>query len=156
MSEDRYAKKWQAMVGISLMSFVVFIDYGIVNTILPGIQADLGADLRELRWVMNGFYIAIAMFMVTMGRLGDIYGRRKVLYIGVICFGLLSALAGASINLEMLIRLRILQGIVDAIALTCAAALVTNALPEDEQGKAFGIFIERDGRRHGDRAGARR
>ena len=46
MSEDRYAKKWQAMVGISLMSFVVFIDYGIVNTILPGIQADLGADLR--------------------------------------------------------------------------------------------------------------
>lgn len=139
--DDRYAKKWRAMVGISLLSFVVFIDYGIVNTILPGIQADLQADLRELRWVMNGFYIAIAMFMVTMGRLGDIYGRRKVLYIGVVCFGALSALAGASINLEMLIALRILQGVVGAIALTCAAALVTNAFPEDEQGKAFGIFM---------------
>lgn len=72
------------MVGISLMSFVVFIDYGIVNTILPGIQADLRADLRELRWVMIGFYTAIAMFMVTMGRIGDIHGRRQVLCIGVV------------------------------------------------------------------------
>ena len=141
MSEERYAKKWQAMLGISLLSFVVFIDYGLVNTILPGIQADLQASVSELQWIMNAFFMMLAIFMVTMGRLGDIYGRRLVLYIGTIVFGIASAVAGAAPSAEILIAARVVQGICGAIGLTCAVSLVTYAFPEKEHGRAFGIFM---------------
>ncbi len=139
--EDRYAKKWRALVGISLLSFIVFMDYGIVNTILPGIQADLLASVRQLQWVMNVFFMTLAMFMVTMGRLGDIYGRRRVLYIGVVVFGVASAVCGASPDPAILIAARAVQGTAAAIGLTCAASLVTHAFPEDEKGRALGFFM---------------
>ncbi|MEM7445722.1 MAG: MFS transporter [Pseudomonadota bacterium] len=141
MSEDRYAKKWQAMIGIGLLSFVVFMDFGLANTILPGIQADLQATVNELQWVMNAFAMMLAMFVVTMGRLGDIYGRRMVLYIGTVVFGLSSVLAGAAPGPEILIVARVVQGISGAIGMTCAVSLVMYAFPEEEHGRALGIFM---------------
>jgi len=138
---DRYAKKWRAMLGIGLLSFVVFMDFGLANTILPGVQADLQATVSELQWVMNAFAMMLAMFVVTMGRLGDIYGRRLVLYVGTIVFGLSSAVAGAAPSPEILIAARVVQGISGAIGLTCAVSLVTYAFPEKEHGRAFGIFM---------------
>ncbi len=139
--EDRYAHKWRALVGISLLSFIVFMDYGLANTILPGIQKDLLASVSELQWVMNVFFMALAMFMVTMGRLGDIYGRRRVLYIGVVVFGVASAVCGAAPDPEILIAARAVQGVAAAIGLTCAASLTTHAFPQDEQGRALGFFM---------------
>ncbi|MEM7121702.1 MAG: MFS transporter [Pseudomonadota bacterium] len=139
--DDRYAKKWRALVGISLLSFIVFMDYGIVNTILPGIQADLLASVGQLQWVMNVFFMTLAMFMVTMGRLGDIYGRRRVLYIGTAIFGVASAVCGAAPNPEILIAARAVQGTTAAVGLACAASLVTHAFPEEESGRAMGFFM---------------
>ena len=55
---DGSPKKWLALIGISILCFVVFLDFTIVNTILPGIQRDLHADVDELQWVMNAFLIA--------------------------------------------------------------------------------------------------
>ncbi len=91
---DASPKRWQALVGISILCFVVFVDFTIVNTILPGIQRELHATVDQLQWVMNAFFLMLTVFMVTMGRLGDIYGRRRVLYAGVIAFALASLLAG--------------------------------------------------------------
>ena len=71
-----YPKRWIALVGISTLSF---IDFNIVNTILPGIQRELNATVDQLQWMMNSFILTLTVFMVTMGRLGDIHGRRKVL-----------------------------------------------------------------------------
>jgi MFS family permease len=88
-----YPKRWIALIGISILSFVVFIDFIIVNTILPGIQRDLHASVDELQWVMNAFFLMLTVFMVTMGRLGDIFGRRRVFYTGVIIFALASFMA---------------------------------------------------------------
>ncbi|MEM7445389.1 MAG: MFS transporter [Pseudomonadota bacterium] len=139
--DDRYARKWRALIGISLLSFVGFMDYAIVNTILPGIQADLQATVSQLQWVMNAFFMMLAMFMVTMGRVGDIYGRRIVLYIGVLAFGVASAMAGISDSPGILIAWRVVQGISGAVTFTCATSLVTNAFPQEEQGRAFGIFM---------------
>ncbi len=139
--DDRYAKKWRALIGISLLSFVGFMDYAIVTTILPGIQADLLATVSQLQWVMSGFAMMLAMFMVTMGRVGDIFGRRRVLYIGVVVFGVASALAGFSPSPEFLIACRLLQGFAGAITFTCAASLLTFAFPQEEQGRALGVFM---------------
>jgi MFS family permease len=79
--------------------------------------------------------------MVTMGRLGDVFGRRRVLYSGVIVFALASFLAGTSPSAEFLIACRTIQGIASAVVLTCGAALVTHHFPEDEQGRALGVFM---------------
>jgi EmrB/QacA subfamily drug resistance transporter len=139
--DDRYQHKWRALIGISLLSFIVFMDYSIVNTILPGIQADLLATVGQLQWMMNAFFMALAMFMVTMGRLGDIYGRRRVLYIGVVVFGAASIACSVAPDAGFLIAGRAVQGMAGAIGLTCAAALVTHAFPQDEQGRALGFFM---------------
>ncbi len=138
---EAYAKRWQALLGISILSFVVFIDFTIVNTILPGIQRDLHATVDQLQWVMNAFFLMLTVFMVTMGRLGDLYGRRRILYIGVIAFGVASLLAGLSGSPEFLIACRFVQGIAGAIMLTCSVGLVTHHFPENEQGRALAVFM---------------
>lgn len=135
------SNRWQALSGISILSFVVFIDFTIVNTILPGIQRDLHASVDELQWVMNAFFLMLTVFMVTMGRLGDIYGRRLVFYIGVIVFALASFLAGTSGDPQFLIGCRFLQGIAGAVTVTLGAALATHHFPESERGRALATFM---------------
>lgn len=135
------SKKWIALTGISILSFVVFIDFTIVNTILPGIQRDLTATVGQLQWVMNSFVLMLTVMMVTAGRLGDIFGRRRALYIGVIVFGAASFLAGASEDPQFLIFCRFLQGVAAAIILTCGTALACHHFPESEQGTALAVFM---------------
>lgn len=134
-------KKWLALTGISILSFIVFLDFTIVNTILPGIQRDLQATVDELQMVMNAFFLMLTVFMVTMGRLGDIYGRRRVLYAGVIVFAAASIIAGTAGTAEILIACRFVQGIAGAILLTCGVALVNHHFPEAEQGRAVAVFM---------------
>jgi len=134
-------RRWTALVGISILSFVVFIDFTIVNTIMPGIQRELNASFDQLQWVMNGFVIMLTVFMVAMGRLGDIYGRRRMLFFGVILFALASFAAGAAPSPGVLIVCRFVQGIGGAAALTLGAALVGHHFPENEQGRAMAIFM---------------
>ena len=134
-------KRWVALTGISILSFVVFIDFTIVNTILPGIQQELHASVDELQWVINAFFLMLTVFMVMMGRLGDIYARRRMLYIGVIVFALASFLAGTANDPQFLIACRFAQGIAGAIVLTCAVGLVNHHFPEDEQGRALAVFM---------------
>ena len=138
---DGSLKKWQALTGISILCFVVFLDFTIVNTILPGIQRDLHADVDELQWVMNAFFLMLTVFMVTMGRIGDIHGRRRVLYTGVVVFAAASFVAGTAGDPAVLIACRFVQGIAGAILLTCAVGLVNHHFPESEQGRALAIFM---------------
>ena len=134
-------KKWLALTGISILSFIVFLDFTIVNTILPGIQRDLHATVDELQMVMNAFFLMLTVFMVTMGRVGDIYGRRRVLYAGVIVFAAASIIAGTAGTAEILIACRFVQGIAGAILLTCGVALVEHHFPEPERGRAVAVFM---------------
>ncbi|MGE5146180.1 MAG: MFS transporter [Candidatus Eiseniibacteriota bacterium] len=138
---DGLSKRWLALIGISILSFVVFIDFTIVNTILPGIQRELHATVDELQWVMNAFFLMLTVFMVTMGRLGDIYGRRLVFYIGVVVFALASFLAGTAQDPQFLIACRFAQGIAGAVTVTLGAALATHHFPESERGRALATFM---------------
>jgi MFS family permease len=69
---DVYEKRWQALIGISILCLVAFIDFTIVNTILPGVQRDLHATFDQLQWVMNAFILMLTVFMITTGRLGHL------------------------------------------------------------------------------------
>jgi len=138
---EPFPKRWQALTGISILSLVGFVDFTVVNTILPGIQRDLHASVDQLQWVMNAFFLMLVVFMVTTGRLGDIYGRRKALYAGVVVFAIASFVAGAAPSAEILIACRFVQGMCAAALLTCAVGLVNHHFPETEQGRALAIFM---------------
>ena len=80
------ARKRLALAGLSLSAFVAYLDFAIVNTALPSIQRDLTLTFVQLQWVMNIFVLALCIFMVNMGRFGDIFGRRVLLYTGLVVF----------------------------------------------------------------------
>jgi EmrB/QacA subfamily drug resistance transporter len=134
-------RKWWVLTGVSIASFLGCIDFTIVNTALPAIQSALNVSVTKLQWVINAFILALSAFMVVMGRLADIYGRRLVLYIGIIVFGLSSLGAGFSPNIEWLIFFRLMQGISCAILYTASGAIVSNAFPVQERGKAIGTLF---------------
>ena len=101
-------KHWIALIGISLANFLGCLDFTIVNTGLPTIQHDLSANVTELQWVINSFMLALSATMVVMGRVADIYGRRKILYIGMLIFALSSLGAGLAPTVNALIVFRLM------------------------------------------------
>jgi EmrB/QacA subfamily drug resistance transporter len=133
-------KRWWVMVGVGMASFIGCIDFTIVNTALPTIQQSLHLTFTQLQWIMNIFMFMLPVFLVIGGRLGDVYGARRILYASVIVFGLTSLGAGLSDTITPLLIYRGLQGIAAALMFPCAAAVVLNAFPEDQQGRALGIL----------------
>lgn len=132
--------KTLVLIGVSLLSFTGFLDATIVSTALPAIQAGLQMSVTELQWVMNAFFLGISAFMASMGRIADLYGRRRVFYIGTIIFGLASLGAGFSPNGTWLIFFRAIQGISTAITIPVGIALIQTVFEQHEIAKAMGIF----------------
>jgi EmrB/QacA subfamily drug resistance transporter len=130
-----------ALLGISLASFLGCVDFTIVNTALPAIQANLAATVTQLQWVMTIFMLALTAFMVVAGKLSDLYGRRLYLYIGMIVFGLSSLGAGLSPNIHCLIFFRFIQGFSVAILYTVPVSIIPSLFPAEEQGKATGLLM---------------
>lgn len=133
-------RKWWVLTGISLLSVLAYLDFSIVSTALPSIQSSLQISYVELQWVMNVFVLTNCIFLVNMGKLGDIFGNRLFLYIGSVIFGLATLLGGLSLSGEMLILFRALQGFAVAIIMPTSLALITNTFPENEKGRAIGIW----------------
>jgi EmrB/QacA subfamily drug resistance transporter len=135
------SKKWWVLAGVSIASFLGCIDFTIVNTALPAIQTSLVSTMTQLQWIVNIFILALSTCMVIMGRLADIYGRRLLLYCGMIGFGLSSLCAGFANNIDTLILFRLIQGIACAILYTASGAIISNAFPANERGKAIGALF---------------
>ena len=110
------------------------------NASLPSIQADLGSNINQLQWTMAGFGLLFCSFLVIMGRLGDIYGRKKFLIYSLIGFSIASIGAGLANTPNFLIFTRMLQGFFGAAILPCGTALTANEFPNEEQGRALGIY----------------
>lgn len=127
-------------MGLSLAGMVAFVDFTIVNTVLPSIQGALEVSFVELQWVMNAFVLALCVFMVNMGRFGDIFGKRLMLYIGLVLFGAASMLCGIAENGIFLIIFRAVQGLGVAMLIPSSLALVAVIFPAEERGKAIGIW----------------
>ncbi|GGQ09834.1 MFS transporter [Streptomyces roseolilacinus] len=142
MSDDGSEKvrKWWAFAGLGTLSFLGCIDLTIVSTAAPVIQDDLGATVTELQLIVNVFVVALSTGMVTMGRLADSHGRRKVLYTGAAVFCAASLGAGFATVPEWLIAFRFLQGAACAVLYTATGALVTAIFPPHERGKAIGCL----------------
>src|SRR5271154_6077692 len=114
-AENAHPRRWLAL-SIGLTAAVLSVmDFFILNVSIPIIQTDLGATFSQIQWLIAGYGLAYAVFLITGGRLGDIYGRKRMFMFGVSGFTLASALCGFATSPEMLVASRVLQGVLAAI-----------------------------------------
>jgi EmrB/QacA subfamily drug resistance transporter len=132
--------KWWTLVGACFGLFLLMLDSTVVSLALPRIRGDVGASAEQLQWMMNGYLLTIAVLAVTAGRLGDIFGRRRLFLIGMLGFGIGSVVSGVAGDPDLLILGRVLQGVGAAPVLTLSLALVCNVFPDEEVPKALGIW----------------
>ena len=133
-------RKWWTLGSMSFALFMIMLDNTVVNVALPSIQSDLGASLSALEWTINAYTLVFAVLLVTGGRLGDIFGRRRAFLFGVIVFALSSATAGFAQNDLSLVVSRAVQGIGAAFMMPATLSIITNAFPAHERGKAIGTW----------------
>jgi EmrB/QacA subfamily drug resistance transporter len=137
---DKPARPWLSLVVLCLGTFAVLLDATIVNVALPSIITDLHASLDQALWVINAYLLVFAGLLIVAGRLGDMFGPRRLFVIGLALFAAASALCGAAQSPGQLIAARVLQG-VGAAALTPQAMVIIQAVfPRERMGAAFGVF----------------
>jgi EmrB/QacA subfamily drug resistance transporter len=134
------SRKWWTLIGACSGLFILMLDSTVVALALSSIRAELSASAAALQWVMNGYLLTIAVLVVTAGRLGDMFGRKRAFVAGMVLFGAGSVLSGAAQSPEMLIGGRVLQGVGAAPVLSLSLAIVCNVFPAAEQPRALGIW----------------
>jgi EmrB/QacA subfamily drug resistance transporter len=135
-----------ALVLISVAQLMVVLDGTIVNIALPYIQSDLGISTANLRWVVTGYALAFGSLLLLGGRLGDLYGRRKIFMAGLVVFGVASLLGGLATSEGLLLAARALQGLGAALASPAALALIATTFPAGPaRSRAFAVYAAMSG-----------
>ena len=139
-SGEGHPRRW-AILGVLVVSLlVVILDNTVLNIALPTIQRDLGASQSELVWSIDSYILVFASTLFTWGILGDKYGRKKILIIGLVLFGLASFACAFATTPGMLIGFRALMGVGGAAVLPTTLAIITVVFPPHERGKAIGAW----------------
>ncbi len=136
---ENYSHKWLGLFGISILAFTAYLDFTIVNTALPFIQKAFDIDILQLQWVSNIFSIIVSMTMIASGKFGDLWGRKRLFYLGVGVFAIAAMGAGMSPNIDLLIFFRGLQAVGASILFICSTALISQTFPSEFRYKAIGI-----------------
>ncbi len=133
-------RRWWTLGAMCFALFMIMLDNTVVNVALPSIQRELRTTLSSLEWTVNAYTLVFAVLLVTGGRLGDIFGRRRMFLFGVVVFALSSAAIGAAPSDGWLIGGRAAQGIGAAFMMPATLSIITNAFPAHERGKAIGTW----------------
>jgi EmrB/QacA subfamily drug resistance transporter len=133
-------RRWWTLGAMCFALFMVMLDNTVTNVALPSIQRDFDASLSALEWTINAYTLTFAVLLVTGGRLGDIFGRRRIFLIGVGVFAFASATIGFAPNDGWLVGSRALQGVGAALMMPGTLSIITNAFPPQERGRAIGIW----------------
>ncbi len=133
-------RRWFTLGAMCFALFMVMLDNTVVNVALPSIQRDLNVSISNLEWTVNAYTLTFAVLLVTGGRLGDIFGRRRVFLIGVAIFGLSSLFIAFSQTDVWLIAGRAMQGVGAALMMPATLSIITNTFPPEERGKAIGTW----------------
>ena len=132
--------RWPALVILLTGAFLPAFDFFVVNVALPAMHTELGARPQDLELVVAGYGLAFAILLITGGRLGDLYGRKKLFIIGMVGFTIASALCGLATSPAVLIASRILQGLTAALMNPQVLAIIRVTFPEGERARAIGYF----------------
>jgi EmrB/QacA subfamily drug resistance transporter len=133
-------RRWWTLGAMCFALFMIMLDNTVVNVALPSIQKDLDSSISGLEWTVNAYTLSFAVLLVTGGRLGDIFGRRRMFVFGVMVFGLASAFIGFSQSEAWLVFGRAVQGLGAAFMMPATLSIISNAFPPHERGKAIGTW----------------
>jgi EmrB/QacA subfamily drug resistance transporter len=138
---DRASSLRAALIAATLASFLTPFMDSATNVALPSISGEFGMDAILLNWIRAAYLLAAAMFLVPIGKLADIHGRKRVFAYGLSVFTLAALLIGLSTSSSMLISVRVLQGIGSAMIFGTGVAILTSAFPPGERGRVLGINV---------------
>ena len=134
------ANKWVVLILVALGAFMTTLDSSIVNIALPAIAHTFGVGVSgAIEWIIIGYLIVIAAFLLTLGRLADMVGRKPIYEAGLVIFVLGSIFSGAAPSLAMLIIARLFQGVGGAFIFAVNVAMITSVFPASERGRALGL-----------------
>jgi EmrB/QacA subfamily drug resistance transporter len=136
-----HPRRWAVLAVVCLAVFVTVLDGTIVNVALPSLAIELGASTRQLQWIVDAYLLVFTGLLLAAGGLGDKYGRKRVLMMGLLVFGATSAYAGSVDTSGSLIAGRALMGIGAALIFPATLAILTNVFRDPgERAKAIGIW----------------
>jgi EmrB/QacA subfamily drug resistance transporter len=135
-----YQQRWWILGVLCLSLLVIIVDNSILNVALPKLQKDLGATFSQLQWMVDSYTLVFACLLLTAGSLGDRFGRKGALQLGMIVFGTGSLLSAFANSPSQLIMTRALMGIGGAFIMPSTLSLITNVFPPEERGRAISYW----------------
>lgn len=133
-------RRWRILAVTLVVGFMSLLDVTIVNVAIPSIQEGLDASTATVQWVVSGYALTFGLTLVAGGRLGDAYGRRRLMVIGLIGFVLSSAAVGLAPDAALVVVARLLQGASAGLLTPQSSGLIQQLFRGAERGKAFGYF----------------
>lgn len=128
------------LIAVCFGLFMVGLDSTVVHIANPAIQADLDATFGQLQWIINSYLLALAVFLIPCGKLGDRFGRKRMYIAGVVLFGIASVAIGLAGSVEGVLAFRALQGLSAAMLMPQTIALLRATFPREQFGMAVGIW----------------
>jgi MFS family permease len=132
-------RRWLALASVMTALFMVLLDVSIVNVAIPAIRSNLAANNADIQFVVAGYGLAYAVLLITGGRLGDIFGRKRLFIIGMSGFVIASALCGLAQSAIMLDLSRVLQGAMAAMMYPQVLSVIQVTFPPQERARVFGF-----------------
>ena len=141
MNATGVPRRWAVLATVCLAAFAINLDTTIVNVALPELGRQLGATTRDLQWVVDGYNLAFAALVLTAGALGDRFGRRPALLLGLVGFGSASGIGAVVGSVDALIAVRFAMGLSAALIFPTTLSIITNTFPDrGERARAVGIW----------------
>ena len=135
-----HPRRWLGLFAVLSASLMNLLDANVVNIAAPTIRNDLGGSYADLQWLTAGYTLAMAVGLLTGGRLGDMFGRKRMLLIGAAGFTAASVACALAPTEGALIGARIAQGLIGAVMVPQGFGLIRDMFPPQDAGKAFGVF----------------
>jgi EmrB/QacA subfamily drug resistance transporter len=133
-------RKWWTLAAVSFGLFMIMLDNTVVNVALPSMQRSLGLKISELEWVVTGYALTFGAFMLTGGKLADLFGRRLIFVVGLAVFTASSLACGLAGSGTLLIAARVVQGLGAALMNPATLSIITVTFPPRQRGTAIGIW----------------
>src|ERR1700686_272450 len=139
MEADRLRGRWFGLAALTASALVLGLDITILITALPTLSAKLSATTDQLQWMSAAYTLSLAGFMLPAGVLGDRFGRKRLLLIGLVTFGISSVIASQMTTANGLILMRVIMGASGAIVLPLVTSILPSMFAEDERQRAIGF-----------------
>src|ERR1700722_19275140 len=141
MTEDHiYARRWWTLGALCFSLLIIGMDVTILNVALPTLARDLHAGTSSLQWIIDAYTLVYASMLLTTGSLGDRFGRKGALSLGLVIFGAGSVASAFSGSAGVLIACRAVMGLGGCLIMPATLSILTNVFPKEERAKAIGIW----------------